>query len=250
MFLLINIGNTRTVFAEVKNDKVENKLYFYTKSELMHLKTVLLKTAKTEKIDGIIISSVVPSALKLISEFINIKLSIEPLIVKYANLHKHLKINIDNPKSLGADRLANTMGALKHYGTGLIIVDMGTATTFEVIDHNGTYVGGLIAAGMLSQLDSLYSSTALLPEIELEKPSSLIATDVTQAMRSGVFWGYISMVEGIISRIQLEHQGSLKVIATGGVLSIVLDEITKIDYKDSDLLIKGLIEIYGLFGKR
>ncbi|MCC2645953.1 MAG: coaX [Rickettsiaceae bacterium] len=251
MLIVINIGNTRILCASVIEEQVKSKVYFYTHSEISQLKKFLSKCNKEESLQGIIISSVVQNATKIVAEFIESNLNIEPLIVKYSHLRDILKLDVDNPKNLSSDRIGNIIGAQKHYGKGLIIVDMGTATIFDVVDHSGVYIGGVITPGMLSQFDTLSSNTMLVPEAEkISKPNKLIAKNTINAIKSGIFWGYICMVEGIVARIQENTNQPLKVVATGGVLSLVLDEITKIDYKDSDLLIKGLIEIYRLIGKK
>ncbi len=250
MLIIINIGNTRTLCTSVVDSQIQEKFYFYTHSELAYVKKLLTKLLKDPKLQGIVLSAVVPNAQKNICDFLSHNSNIEPLVVKYAYLKDVLKLKLDNPKTLGADRIANIIGATKEYGNGLVIVDMGTATTFEVIDHNGVYVGGAISPGMWAQLNALASTTALLPEINLEKPCKIIATNTIDAMNVGIYYGYISMVNGIVERIQSLYEEPLKVVATGGALSIVLDEVTKIDYKDSELLIKGLIEIYRLIGRK
>jgi type III pantothenate kinase len=250
MLIVINIGNTRTICASVIEGEVREKFHFYTHSELTQLKKFLGKLFKSYAVKGIVLSSVVPSATKNVTEFIANNCSIEPIIVKYSYLKDIFKLELENPKSLGSDRIANIIGATKEYGNGLIIVDMGTATTFEVINHNGTYIGGVIAPGIWTQVNALSSSTALLPEIELARPNKIIATNTVDAMKVGVYYGYIDMIEGIIERIKASYADPLRVIVTGGALSIVLDEVTKIDYKDPELLIKGLIEIYRLIGKK
>jgi type III pantothenate kinase len=250
MLIGINIGNTRTLCATITEGEVNDKIYFYTHSELSQLKKFLTKISKDTNFERVIITSVVPSATKLIADFVEKSLNREPLIVRYSYIKEKVSLQINNAKNLSTDRISNMIGAIKQYGNGLIVVDMGTATTFDIIDHSGNYIGGIIAAGLFSQLESLADSLTLMPDMEVRKPYELISTDIIESMKSGVFWGYISMVEGIIERIRGNSKDPLKVVATGGVLSLVLDEVTKIDYKDSELLIKGLIEIYRLIGKK
>ena len=151
---------------------------------------------------------------------------------------------IDNPREVGADRLVNAVAAHTRYHGPLIVVDFGTATTFDVIDEAGRYCGGVIATGINLSLEALHRAAAKLPRIAVERPERVIGTSTVSAMQSGVFWGYVSMIEGIVARIRTEFGAEMKVIATGGLAGLFAGATDAIEHVDRDLTMAGLVELY------
>jgi type III pantothenate kinase len=164
------------------------------------------------------------------------------LIAGHGKASYAIEIDVDEPGSLGADRAVNAVGAHAKYDGDLIIIDFGTATTFDVIDFNGAYKGGIIAPGINLSLDALVGNTAMLPRIAIQAPESdsVIGRNTEDQMLIGVFWGYVAMMEGLIARIRSEIGRPAKVVATGG-LAVLFDEATEIiDTVDTDLTLDGL----------
>jgi type III pantothenate kinase len=194
------------------------------------------------QIDQIIVSTVVPRALHNIEVLARNYFALEPLIAGEGEANYAIDIDVPNPKSLGADRAVNAIAAHSRHQGDLIVIDFGTATTFDVIDFNGAYKGGIIAPGINLSLDALVGNTAKLPRIAIEVPesNSVVGTTTEDQMLIGVFWGYVAMMEGLIVRIRDEIGRPAKVIATGG-LAVLFDEATDIfDVVDPDLTLDGL----------
>jgi type III pantothenate kinase len=155
-----------------------------------------------------------------------------------------IPVVVDNPREVGADRLVNAVAAHTRYHGPLIVVDFGTATTFDVIDEEGRYCGGVIATGINLSLEALHRAAAKLPRVAVERPERVIGTSTVSAMQSGVFWGYISMIEGIVARIRTEFGTEMKVIATGGLAGLFAGATDAIEHVDRDLTMAGLVELY------
>ncbi len=153
-------------------------------------------------------------------------------------------VDIDNPAEVGADRLVNAIAVQAHYKTPAIVIDFGTATTFDVIDARGRYVGGVIAPGVNLSSQALYQAASKLPKVSVEKPERVIGKGTVSAMQSGIFWGYTAMIEGIVARISSEMNAKPFVIATGGLAGIFRESLPVIEVVDDDLTLKGLIRIY------
>ncbi len=193
-------------------------------------------------IDRIIISTVVPRALRNLELLARHYFQIEPLIAGRGAARFGLEIDVDQPSSLGADRAVNALAAHAKYPGDLVVVDFGTATTLDVVDFNGAYKGGVIAPGINLSLDALVGNTAMLPRIAIAAPASdsVIGTNTEEQMLIGVFWGYVAMMEGLIARIRAQVGRPLKVVATGG-LAVLFDDATDIfDAVDPDLTLEGL----------
>lgn len=256
MLLAIDAGNTNTVFAVLKLDKQGNRElcsqwristsgtrtvdeYVVWLSQLMSISGLSLN-----RIDGCIISTVVPAALFNLRQIAERFLNVKPLVVGKPGVDLGLKIRIDRPETVGADRLANAVGAHIKYAGDLVVIDFGTATTFDVIAADGGYEGGIIAPGVNLSIEALYLAAAQLPRIALEPPEKVIGDSTLSAMQSGVFWGYISMIEGLVARIKQEFGKPLTIVATGGLSTLFNDSTKVIEYVDRDLTIDGLLEIY------
>jgi type III pantothenate kinase len=194
-------------------------------------------------IKEVALCSVVPPLTVIFDNMIKRYFEITPLIVA-AGVKTGIRICMDNPKEVGADRIVDAVAAHHLYGGPLIIVDMGTATTFEIVSKNGDYLGGAIAPGMLSSAEALFQRAAMLPRIELTSPNKVIGTNTIDAMKSGVVYGYVGLVESMVQRMQKELGGKVKVIATGGFSSLIAKETGVIDEVNPDLTLIGLRLIY------
>ena len=256
MFLTIDCGNTNTVFALYKysnkklsllnswrinsNNKRTSDDYFLWLSQAFSIFNL-----KTKEIQGVCIASVVPEVLLNIKLMINKYLKVKTLIVGEDNIN--LNINIENPKEAGADRIVNAYAAHILNYSPAIVIDFGTATTFDIVGKSGSYDGGIIAPGINLSVEALYSSTSRLPKITIRQldneENSLIGRDTISAMESGVYWGYVCMIEGLIYKLKRIYKDS-KIIATGGLSQIFIKNISSIDLVEKDLTITGLAHIY------
>lgn len=249
MLLAIDAGNTNVVFALYDGQEIRARWRIATDPRrtgdeyavwLMQLLEIVEVEAK--QINQIIIGSVVPRAIHNLTVLAEKYFRLSPLIAGEGKACWNFQIDVDEPRSLGADRALNALAAHRKFGGDLIIVDFGTATTFDAIDFNGAYKGGIIAPGINLSLDALVGNTAKLPRIAIEAPrtTSVIGTNTEDQMLIGVFWGYVAMMEGLIERMRAEIGRPAKVIATGG-LAILFDEQTEIfDSVDADLTLDGL----------
>ena len=197
-------------------------------------------------IDGIIVSSVIPTLNYTICHMCEYFFGISPLMVG-PGIKTGLNIKVENPKEVGADRIVNNVAAYKKYGGPLIVVDFGTATTFNVVDGSGAFVGGVIAPGIKTSLSGLVSSTAQLPMIELVPPKKAIAKNTETNMQAGIIFGFSGLVDNIVGKIKKElGDDNVKVIATGGLGEIIAKETKSIDIVDRTLTLFGLKTIYDL----
>jgi len=249
MLLAIDAGNTNVVFALFDAGELKGRWRIATDPRrtgdeyavwLMQL--LGIRGIDAKQVDTIIISTVVPRALHNLEILSRHYFNVEPLIAGQGKANYAIEIDVDEPRSLGADRAVNAIAAHAKHGGDLIVVDFGTATTFDIVDFKGAYKGGIIAPGINLSLDALVGNTAKLPRIaiELPKTSSVIGRNTEDQMLIGVFWGYVAMMEGLIARMRAEIGRPAKVIATGG-LAVLFDEATEIfDAVDPDLTLDGL----------
>ena len=194
-------------------------------------------------IDACIVSSVVPQSLFNLRNLARRYLKVEPLVIG-ENAVLGIDVRIEKPSEAGADRLVNTIGAYIGHGGDLIVIDSGTATTFDVVGHDGAFEGGVIAPGINLSMQALHEAAAKLPRVAIKRPQHVIGLDTVGAMQSGVFWGYVALIEGLVDRIKAQYERPMTVIATGGVASLFEGATTKIDKFDADLTLKGLLEIH------
>jgi type III pantothenate kinase len=250
MLLAIDVGNTNVVFALFEGRQIMARWRVATDPrrtadeyavwllQLMHLQGF-----DRDKVDQIIVSTVVPRALHNIEVLAQKYFRLDPLIAGQPPVEWGFDADVDEPRSLGADRAVNAIAAHAKYAGDLIVVDFGTATTFDVVDFNGAYKGGIIAPGINLSLDALVNATAKLPRIAIEAPTgnrSVIGRNTEDQMHIGVFWGYVAMMEGLIARVRAEIGRPAKVVATGG-LAVLFGEHTSIfDHVDTDLTLDGL----------
>jgi type III pantothenate kinase len=191
-----------------------------------------------------IISTVVPQALFNLRNLSRRHIGVEPMVIGEDGLNLGIEVRIDKPKEAGADRLVNAVGAFIEYGGPAIVIDSGTATTFDIIGADGAFEGGVILPGINLSLQALHDAAARLPRVEIRDPGKIIGTDTVSAMQSGIYWGSIDMIEGLCRRIRAEYGKPMKTIATGGVASIFEGAFPSIDHFDQDLTSRGLLEIF------
>jgi type III pantothenate kinase len=254
MLLAIDAGNTNVVFAVVDAGRVVQRWRISTERNrtaddyMVWLHQLLLISGITkQQITAAIIATVVPPALFNLKQLCRTCFNIEPLVVGEPGCHLGLAVNMPNPAEVGADRLVNAIAAHHAYGGNLIIVDFGTATTFDVVSAAGDYEGGVIAPGIHLSMDALYAAAAKLPRIAVEPPQAdghVIGKSTVEAMQSGVFWGYVGLIEGLVARMRAEIRAEAKVIGTGG-LAVLFDTHTNIFHAvDGDLTVNGLALIH------
>jgi type III pantothenate kinase len=196
-------------------------------------------------IDAGIIATVVPAILFDLRQLCRHYLKCEPLVVGDPDVDLGISVNIDRPEAVGADRLVNAVAAHERYPGALIVVDFGTATTFDVISESGDYQGGVIAPGVNLSAEALHQAAAMLPRVAIQRTQAVIGKDTVPAMQSGLYWGYVGLIEGLIGRIKAEYGKAMTVIGTGGLASLFHKQTSAIDHLDPDLTIRGLILIYG-----
>ena len=193
--------------------------------------------------DGCIISSVVPQSIFNLRNLARRYLHVEPMVIG-ENVDLGIEVRIEKPSEAGADRLVNAIGAHIVYPGDLIVIDSGTATTFDVVGADGGLEGCAIAPGINLSMEALHQAAAKLPRVAIQKPQRIIGKDTVGAMQSGVFWGYIGLIEGLIARIKSEWDRPMSVVGTGGVASLFHGATTSIDHFDPDLTIRGMLEIW------
>ena len=250
MLLAIEQGNTNTLFAvhdgetwiaqwraATDSSRTADE-YAVWLSQLLHMAGLQFGV-----LDACIISSVVPQSIFNLRNLARRYLHVEPLVIG-ENADLGIQVRIDKPSEAGADRLVNALGAHIVYPGDLIVIDSGTATTFDVIAGDGGFEGGVIAPGINLSMEALHSAAAKLPRVAIQKPQRVVGTDTVGAMQSGVVWGYVALIEGLIARIKAERGAPMTVIATGGVASLFHGATTAIDHFDPDLTIRGLLEIH------
>jgi type III pantothenate kinase len=202
-----------------------------------------LNGLRLSDIDDCIISTVVPQSLFNQRNFARRYLKVEPFVIG-ENVDLGVKVLIPKPSEVGADRLVNAIGAHASYPGALIVIDSGTATTFDIVATDGSFEGGIIAPGINLSMKALHEAAAKLPRVAIQKPAHVIGKDTVEAMQAGVFWGYIDLIDGLVERIKAEYGKPMTVIATGGVASLFEGAARRIDHFDSDITIKGLRIIY------
>ena len=254
MLLAIEQGNTNTLFAvhdglawiaqgraatEATRTADEYGVWLSQFMAMAHPSLTL------GQLDGCIISSVVPQSLFNLRNLARRYLNVEPLVIG-ENADLGIEVRILKPSEAGADRLVNAIGAHVAYPGDLLVVDSGTATTFDVISGDGAFEGGVIAPGINLSMQALHDAAAQLPRVAIRRPvaNRVVGVDTVGAMQSGVFWGYISMIEGLSRRIKAEWGKTLTVIGTGGIASLFEGQTDAIDHFDHDLTIRGLLEIH------
>ncbi len=254
MLLVVDVGNTNTVFGLFEDDSpaIAATARMSTRRDRMPdewyaiLAPILAsEQISLDRITDMVISSVVPSVTHWLTSMGEDHLHLEPLIVS-VDIELGIGIDYAQPREIGADRLVNSLAAFSKYGAPLISIDFGTAINFDVVNNHGNYIGGALAPGLIVALDAMTSRAARLFTVELVKPARAIAQSTTEAIQSGVVLGYLSLLEGMIQRIKAEMEGEPTVIVTGGYSEIFAEASPMIDHFEPDLTIEGLRLIHEL----
>ncbi|MFV0472771.1 MAG: type III pantothenate kinase [Pikeienuella sp.] len=251
MLLAIDAGNTNTVFAVFEGDRLVKAMrcstygprtadeYFVWLNRLLDHHGI-----NGAEISDAIIATVVPQTLFNLKRLCREYFGCAPLVVGEPDCVLGAKIKVRREREVGADRLVNTVGAHDSYGPNLIVVDFGTATTFDIVDFEGAYAGGLIVPGINLSLKALHEAAAKLPNVDVARPERVVGLDTVSCIQSGVYWGYISLIEGVCKRVAEEIGAKMTVIATGGLSPLMAEGTTAIDHVDGDLTMRGLVKIY------
>ena len=248
MLLAIDVGNTNIVIGVFRGETLVHSWRLMTVRERTADEFGLLISGLCDRneirqrdIAGIVIASVVPPLTGTLITMVSQYFGRVPLLFEPA-VNGGIPILIDNPSEVGADRVVNSIAAFAAYGKGLpiIVVDFGTATTFDAVSAKGEYLGGIICPGPQVSADALFQRAAKLPRIEVRKPARAIGTNTVAAMQSGTFFGYVDMVEGLVKRMKAELGGAAVVVATGGLASMVAPESKVIEHVDPELTLRGL----------
>ena len=246
MVLVIDVGNTNTVIGLMEGREVVHTFRVTTlarttdESGLLFLQLLGNRGIGADAVDGAIISSVVPSVLFNLEKACRAYLDVEALVVG-RKLKTGVKIRMDNPREVGADRIVNTVAAFDRWGGPVIVVDFGTATTFDCIRADGSYLGGVIAPGYQISAEALFKRTSKLPRVEPARPAKVIGRNTVHSMQSGLYFGYLELVDGICRRIQDEMgHPPPKVLATGGLARFIARGSTTIGQVEEDLTLLGL----------
>ena len=253
MLLAIDTGNTNTLFAihDGKDWVVEWRIatnasrtadeYAVWFHQLMDMQGL-----DFSDLDACVISTVVPQSLFNMRNLARRHLGVEPIIIGDEGVKIGVGVRTENPKEVGADRLVTALGAVKKYKGNLIIIDSGTATTFDIVSADKHFEGGIIAPGINLSVKALHEAAAQLPRIAIMKPKNVIGKNTVEAMQSGIFWGYIGLIDGLVRQIIEEDGRDFTVVGTGGVASLFQGASETIQHYDSNLTIDGLLEIWRL----
>lgn len=250
MLLAIDIGNTSIAFGVYKNRELAAHFRLGTiKGRGVDEYTVFLTSLLASKgialgdIKAVIISSVVPPILEIIREVSKESFGINPLVIG-ENVDSGIQVLYDNPKEVGTDRIVNAVAGYDKYHQSLIIIDFGTATTFDCVSSSGEYLGGAISPGIAISAEALFQRTSKLPRVDILKPAAAIGKNTVASIQSGLFFGYVSLVEGMVKRIEIEMQSSPLVIATGGQAELISNGTDVIKHVEPNLTLEGLRLIY------
>lgn len=249
MLLAIDVGNTNTVFAihdgtdfiadwrcATEHQRTADEYWVW-------LNTLMSLQKMDVEITEVIVSSVVPQVVFNLRVLTDRYFNCRPLVIGKPDCQLPVDVRVDADTQVGADRLVNTVGAFRQYGGDLIVVDFGTATTFDVIAKDGAYIGGVIAPGVNLSVKALHEAAAALPHVDVTKPQGVIGTNTVACMQSGVYWGYIGLIDGINREIKAERDRPMKVIATGGLAGLFDQQAGLFDHVDGELTMTGLVHI-------
>ncbi len=249
MLLVLDVGNTNTVLGLYELDHAHqliahwrvstNKTQTTDEYGVLFRNLFAMQSLPAEAVSGIIISSVVPPIDGTLREVCERYFHLKPLFVE-PGIKTGMPIHYDNPNEVGADRIVNGVAAFEKHGGPVIVVDFGTATTFDAVSAKGEYLGGVIAPGIGISADALFTRTARLPRIEIRRPAKVLGTNTVHSMQSGLFFGYLGLIDGILARLIAEMGGSVKVIATGGLAPLFAGSSEYIAEADDLLTLDGL----------
>ncbi len=250
VLLVIDVGNTNIVFGIYERDHLIKSWRIWTRRDqtpdefaIVLANLFLQESLDMKSIKDVIVSCVVPPLIEVITGFARKYLNLEPLFVG-PGIKTGMPILYDNPRDVGADRVVNAVAAYEKYKRSCIIVDFGTATTFDYVSERGEYIGGAIAPGILISTEALFQRASKLPRIELVKPKTIIGRNTPHSMQAGIIYGYVGLVDGIVKKMKEEAGGDPMVVATGGLAKIIASESETIKDVDENLTLEGLKIIY------
>ena len=250
MLLAIDVGNTETVVGVFRDEELTSRWRIHTSQERTADELALVfggflaqhDLSFDKNVTGVVLSSVVPNATQQLREMVHRYFPFDPVVVE-PGIKTGVPVLTDNPREVGADRIVNALAAFSKYGGPAIVVDFGTATTFDVVSANGELLGAVIAPGLRVAARALFEQTARLPLVELVAPTSAVGKNTVESVQSGVVFGYASMVDGMVARIT-EELGEATVIATGGLAAVVVEECRTVDHHDPWLTLEGLRMVF------
>jgi len=246
MLLAIDLGNTNTVFGVYDtNDKLVMHWRLSTQKErtvdeygILLRNLFALEKIDAKKIRRVIVASVVPPLDPILNEMVASYFSVDPVFVTHENAG--IPILYDNPREVGADRIVNAVAAVHKYGSPVMVLDFGTATTFDVVSPKGEYLGGAIAPGLGISAEALFQRAARLSRVDIRKPARMIGRTTEESIQSGLFHGYVALVEGVVTRLRTELGAQAPVIATGGLAPVFQSELSVLTAVEPDLTLEGL----------
>ncbi|MGC2854035.1 type III pantothenate kinase [Novispirillum sp. DQ9] len=251
MLLAIDSGNTNIVFAIYDGETVRGEWRSSTRADrtadeygVWLSQLMAFEGMQRSDVSAAIVATVVPANAFTLKTLCRRYFGTEPLVVGEPGVNLGLDIRMDRPEEVGADRLVNAVAAHAKYKGALIIIDFGTATTFDVVDAGGNYLGGCICPGINLSLEALHMAAAQLPRVAVGRPANVIGKATVPAMRSGIYWGYVGLIEGLVRRICDEYGGPMTVVATGGLAPLFSEATDAIHHLDQDLTLRGLLEIH------
>jgi type III pantothenate kinase len=256
MLVAIDAGNTNVVFAIFDGETLRAKWrassdakrtadeYAVWLTQLMGLQNL-----KPADITGAIIANVVPASAYNLNTLCSEFFKVAPMVIGDPKIDIGIDVRMDHRENVGADRLVNALAAHRAYGGPLIVIDFGTATTFDIVGPDGAYEGGVIAPSAQHSVEALYRAAAQLPRVKIERPEHVIGKDTVPAMKSGIYWGYVGLIEGLTARIRAEYGRPMKVIATGGLATLYAEAAPVIEEVDPDLTLRGLRLIHAANSK-
>ena len=247
MLFVIDVGNTNTVFGLYEGDNLVQSFRMSTDKNrssdeigMFFMQILMTNNISTSQIENVIIASVVPPLMHSLENAVKKYLHLTPYVVT-SDTPIGMKILTDNPKELGTDRLVNAFAASFLYGGPIIIIDLGTATTFCAVNENGDYLGGVIYPGIKISIDALVEKTAKLPRVEITEPTTVIGKNTIHAMQSGIYYGYAGMIDYVVEKFKEELGApNAKVVATGGLAKLIASESKSIEIINRDLTLTGL----------
>lgn len=258
MLLAIDFGNTNVLFTLMEDGeplvswrRASDDRRTADEDGVWLRQLMKIGDFKPSKVTGVIISSVRPAALFGLRQLAEVYFGCVPLVVGEDDVPLNFDVRVDRPDQVGADRLVNTRAVQAKLGQGpAIVVDFGTATTLDVVAADGAYIGGVIAPGVNLSAEALYQAAAKLPRIDIRKPENVLGADTVACMQSGLFWGYVSMIEGLVARLREElDMPSAPVVATGGLAALFAGGTDVFDHIDPDFTVKGLAALYSDWAK-
>jgi type III pantothenate kinase len=251
VILAIDVGNTNTVLGVMDGVELKAQVRITTRPRTTDELGILLKSALEHRgyrgsdLSGAIISSVVPTVLYSIEKALARYLDVDALVVG-RKLRTRIKVRTDNPREVGADRIVNSVAALQRWGGPIVVVDFGTATTFDCVNERGEYIGGSIAPGFRISEEALVAKTAKLPRVEVQRPERAIGRNTVSAIQSGLYFGYVGLVDSLARRCKEELSADARVVATGGLAQLISVDSEMIEEVDPFLTLRGLAILHDL----